>query len=365
MSARSARDTNIAVPEFSCPVYEAEKISGQPHSCNGLVSRSMADVRRHLVRSRHPDVTFLRHCPTCNEDIVDQKEYDERHGQLCQHPQKQRRGQAAIVEQWQELYLKVYPSATVIPSPFVGKCSFHRRLIINTELSETGRLFDEFTQYRPTQSTKDDNTRLGNHTSIPSNYEESSSKSLLTPYQLICDSDSDKDAGHSLGPSIMGPSIRVEDFSHTTVNHYDSPVHEETPNSYNLLQNPLSPSESTYPSSLDEASRQRDATGSDEQNERARPYPQLGLPLLPPTSQTPETLTCKACGQHFTGKYRRGNLARHARVAHEDDGELRYLCDAERCDKRFKRKDARLKHYRKHHPELAARPPQVRKQGKT
>lgn len=72
---------------------------------------------------------------------------------------------------------------------------------------------------------------------------------------------------------------------------------------------------------------------------------------LTTTSQT--SVVCQICAVEFTGKYSRGNLARHMRHIH--DGRIVLLeCADETCDKRFKRQDARLKHIRKYHPHLAS-----------
>jgi len=78
----------------------------------------------------------------------------------------------------------------------------------------------------------------------------------------------------------------------------------------------------------------------------------------PPTF-TPEVMCCDVgnCRQAFTGMYRRGNLGRHKRQKHRE-GQA-YVCEDDTCAKEFQRKDARLKHYRRNHPELAADRPLV------
>jgi hypothetical protein len=81
----------------------------------------------------------------------------------------------------------------------------------------------------------------------------------------------------------------------------------------------------------------------------------------PPTF-TPEILYCDVgvCRRTFSGLYRRGNLGRHKRQKHAE-GTILYVCHDNTCAKEFKRKDARLKHYRKYHPELAVASPLVRR----
>jgi hypothetical protein len=71
------------------------------------------------------------------------------------------------------------------------------------------------------------------------------------------------------------------------------------------------------------------------------------------TPDTPDVLYCNesGCATLFTGKYRKGNLARHKRLIHKHHEP--YVCEGYGCRKSFKRQDARLKHYRRHHPHLA------------
>ncbi|KAI4641656.1 hypothetical protein J4E93_007754 [Alternaria ventricosa] len=69
----------------------------------------------------------------------------------------------------------------------------------------------------------------------------------------------------------------------------------------------------------------------------------------------------QGCTASFTGTYRKGNLVRHKRQRHDIGGVIPYECEDLTCDKVFKRQDARLKHYRKYHPHLAAAPPRKKK----
>ncbi|KAF2018996.1 hypothetical protein BU24DRAFT_110059 [Aaosphaeria arxii CBS 175.79] len=65
-----------------------------------------------------------------------------------------------------------------------------------------------------------------------------------------------------------------------------------------------------------------------------------------------EVIVCgiDGCTTTFTKGYRRGSHARHMRSHHDNEG---LLCEAG-CGRCYKRSDARLKHYRKHHPHLAS-----------
>jgi hypothetical protein len=100
---------------LKCPVFEADKVLGRPHTCSGVVAENMSELRRHLTRGNRPHVPFLKLCPTCNEDILDRDEFEHAHGshgELCNNPQRQRRGTSADV-QWKILYGKLYPKGNL------------------------------------------------------------------------------------------------------------------------------------------------------------------------------------------------------------------------------------------------------------
>jgi hypothetical protein len=75
-----------------------------------------------------------------------------------------------------------------------------------------------------------------------------------------------------------------------------------------------------------------------------------------PTPSTPEVLCCHdhGCNAEFRGCYRKGNLNRHRRLYHQASGAKIYCCGDTSCNKTFRRQDARLKHHRRHHPQLGA-----------
>ena len=78
------------------------------------------------------------------------------------------------------------------------------------------------------------------------------------------------------------------------------------------------------------------------------------------SSSEPAVMTCDGCGATFTGQYRRGNLRRHKRRMHNSKPGA-YQCPEPDCHRYFNRSDARLKHYRKHHPHLMTAPPVPRR----
>ena len=68
------------------------------------------------------------------------------------------------------------------------------------------------------------------------------------------------------------------------------------------------------------------------------------------SASVPAAMRCPHCNALFTGRHRNGNLGRHVRQKHKKTRE--YVCEEMWCDRVFMRADARLKHYRKLHPEL-------------
>jgi hypothetical protein len=69
-------------------------------------------------------------------------------------------------------------------------------------------------------------------------------------------------------------------------------------------------------------------------------------------STLPDPVRCDHCTSQFSGPYRKGNLGRHDRQKHRGETPVSYFCESEGCDRVFARKDARLKHHRKHHEHL-------------
>jgi hypothetical protein len=70
------------------------------------------------------------------------------------------------------------------------------------------------------------------------------------------------------------------------------------------------------------------------------------------------TLCCHehGCDAVFHGVYSKGNLGRHRRLKHEEGGPKKYACEDPLCPRVFDRKDARLKHRRRHHLHLYTHP---------
>ncbi|KAF2825564.1 hypothetical protein CC86DRAFT_406850 [Ophiobolus disseminans] len=75
-----------------------------------------------------------------------------------------------------------------------------------------------------------------------------------------------------------------------------------------------------------------------------------------PVRSDPDVLGCGYCSLEFNGKYRRGNMQRHMRLKHTGNTAKTYPCEVHTCDMTFTRRDARLKHHRKRHPEIPHTP---------
>lgn len=75
-----------------------------------------------------------------------------------------------------------------------------------------------------------------------------------------------------------------------------------------------------------------------------------------------DALRCshEGCKAEFKKSWGKGNLARHLRMKHKNGGRC-YICEANGCALVFQRSDARLRHYRKKHPELVKGPMRPRK----
>jgi hypothetical protein len=155
------------------------------------------------------------------------------------------------------------------------------------------------------------------------------------------------------------PSLRSEgEFS--SVSNLESTLTSLTsyePSSHNLSESMMmvraSPS-SDYPTEIVQNSRSYFDTPAPGEHRASSP----ACSLLSDTPHfVPDVLLClqDGCSKTFQGKYRRGTRQRHMRLKHGKARgleEKEYPCEAFGCRKFYMRQDARLKHYRKQHPEL-------------
>jgi hypothetical protein len=91
------------------------------------------------------------------------------------------------------------------------------------------------------------------------------------------------------------------------------------------------------------------------------PPSSFSKPDLDNFSKVPDVLRCRSdrCSASYTGAYRKSNLARHMRLKHKDAVAMRYACAELKCNRGFKRQDARLQHYRKQHVHLIKKAPRL------
>mgnify|MGYP001940389485 CR=1 FL=1 len=93
-------------------------------------------------------------------------------------------------------------------------------------------------------------------------------------------------------------------------------------------------------------------------------YSGIASELLVGASESDERHTCE-CSASYSGVHARGNLRRHRRVTGHGVGQPQekvYPCEVTACGKSYKRQDARLRHYRVYHKDLA-RPAMARGKG--
>jgi len=99
---------------FPCAFREAQSKLGLPYTCTAAPVNTVSACRSHMIRKlargQPPHLTFLRLCKTCNEDILDEHEFNTFHGAnglKCEHPKSQRKGDAGQQEQYDILSSKI------------------------------------------------------------------------------------------------------------------------------------------------------------------------------------------------------------------------------------------------------------------
>jgi hypothetical protein len=99
---------------FPCAARKAQAKLGLPYTCTAAPVSTVSAGRTHLTRKlpkgKPPHLPFLQLCKTCNEDILDEYEFETRHGKdglKCETPRRQRKGDAGQQEQYDILCSKV------------------------------------------------------------------------------------------------------------------------------------------------------------------------------------------------------------------------------------------------------------------
>ncbi|KAH7076093.1 hypothetical protein FB567DRAFT_596717 [Paraphoma chrysanthemicola] len=106
---------------LACPVRKNCQLRLVESSCNFTGADTMWAITQHLNSRRHQhDVAFVRLCRVCWTYVTSVTEYDIRHnhGRCLQATQP--RGHR-VEAQWYSLYLKLYPYAAQLPSPYVDE----------------------------------------------------------------------------------------------------------------------------------------------------------------------------------------------------------------------------------------------------
>ncbi|KAH7082683.1 hypothetical protein BKA63DRAFT_136347 [Paraphoma chrysanthemicola] len=108
----SMGDERLPHQRFPCPIFEDETRRGVAHTCNGRGGNSMSELRRHMTRGsrgRRAHLSFLKRCETCNDDIVNERDFLDRHGPKCHTSRPVKKGKAAD-EHYRSFCEKLVPS---------------------------------------------------------------------------------------------------------------------------------------------------------------------------------------------------------------------------------------------------------------
>lgn len=105
-------ESGKSVRNFPCSFRAAQERLSLPYTCSAPPVTTVSALRTHLKRplpgKRPPHLAFLKRCPTCNEDILDKLEFEERHGtEKCTTPRPQRKGDEGQARQYEMLCAKV------------------------------------------------------------------------------------------------------------------------------------------------------------------------------------------------------------------------------------------------------------------
>lgn len=140
----------------------------------------------------------------------------------------------------------------------------------------------------------------------------------------------------SHGASALSDTSTPNYFTYTEPVEYLDPGGSDRPQNFRRLSKPTPSPQVTQPRSL---------------------HSNVASHLNPEAESDSLIVSCDLCNLRFTGRYRKGNLARHKRLKHHEMA--RYLACSQ-CSRSFARSDALLKHIRKHHPSLSPDEPKSR-----
>ncbi|KAF1829410.1 hypothetical protein BDW02DRAFT_583714 [Decorospora gaudefroyi] len=107
---------------ITCPLYKFSIKHGGQRPCNGCTATSVAQVRHHCHRTKHPNFArYAKQCLRCYTDFIDEQAYRAHASRRCAR-RDQLRGDVVVV--WVRLYLTYFPFAVKVPNPHDGDDSW-------------------------------------------------------------------------------------------------------------------------------------------------------------------------------------------------------------------------------------------------
>ncbi|KAJ8110723.1 hypothetical protein OPT61_g6506 [Boeremia exigua] len=375
-TANTAQENMANTAMYSCPMFKAETELQIPHSCYGLQGKVPSEVRVHLKRFHNK---FAKLCRTCNKIIIDVATFNAAHGKLCNDSRPQKKGDAARAQH--EALCKHYLEETI------QELATHERKrdenyiedpsqISTTQAVAVSPTFpDETLSPRPILDSLDIEQTWSIIPPPPGTSLESQQQ-LQAPHvePTVNESFQTLLAPAEDGRSLVARYVSIKDPCKPGTNSSTFETSRNaTPNFRWWPQtSPIVPSASVVansseveqpevvpgpPAASDAASC---AIASFSSTSSTISFSHSSFSTTTSSAPSSETLRCTDCDAVFQGNYRKGNLARHCRLTHK--GKKEYLCQSPDCHQAFRRSDARLKHYRKHHPDLAPLPIERRHQ---
>ena len=127
---------------FPCPFWKAKPITGFPYNCTAAPMSTLSAVRTHLTQKLPGEpqhLPFLKLCPTCNQDILREVDFETHHGKdglKCKNPRPHRKGDTGQQEQYDELCSQVHVHIAV-EAAIKGMYTLHAKSDNNTNKSRT------------------------------------------------------------------------------------------------------------------------------------------------------------------------------------------------------------------------------------
>jgi hypothetical protein len=121
VKSTTRRKKQATRPLLACPIAKHHQVHNLRPTCGYKGGSTLSHVTIHLGCNQHLlEFPFVVLCRTCWEHVIDLSEWQNVHvPTLCTQSvaQKQVRGTTRVVEQWQNLYLKMFPNSQRLPNP--------------------------------------------------------------------------------------------------------------------------------------------------------------------------------------------------------------------------------------------------------